>query len=87
MPLHPQCRRSLYSPFAGKRAGFGDRTAPSSTSGAAGAPQPAKGDVKVSQALALFGSVSECRVLTLAKALSNPFAALSVDSPTADAEE
>ena len=58
MPLHPQCRCSLYSPFAGKRAGFGDRTAASSTSGAAGAPQPAKGDVKVSHALAFFGSVS-----------------------------
>jgi hypothetical protein len=89
MPLHPQCRCSLYSPFAGKRAGFGDRTAPSSTSGAAGAPQPAKGDVKVSHAQSV---VWFCFFIPLCsraplKALSNPFAALSVDSPTADAEE
>jgi hypothetical protein len=57
MKTQQKCRcihyADAHSPFAGKRAGFGDRTAPSAASGATGAPQPAKGDVKVSQALAL----------------------------------
>lgn len=79
--------------FSGKRS---DRPAPQAAAKATGAPPTAKGDAKVKRhrilchhisCTALAHALMWRHALTRLQSSSNPFAALHVDSPTAEADE
>ena len=85
--------------FSGKRS---DRPAPQAAAKATGAPPTAKGDAKVKRhcilchhylvhytiaRTALAYDLMWRHALTRLQSSSNPFAALHVDSPTAEADE